>query len=163
MLRPDDSQLRHEVDADLTAIRYPQAGMRVALSDRVALAAVYRGEFQLGLDLSAHLSGDISGLTTALYELETHSVNNFLPQQAVLGGSWLVTDDVRASFDAHVDELGGVRAAGRAAQRRPRHPAAAGRLARDHHAARRRPRRRASSRCACTIASFRTSAASGAC
>jgi len=100
VLRPDDSQLRHEVDADLTAVRYPQAGMRVALSERVALAAVYRGEFQLGLDLSAHLSGDISGLTTALYELETHSVNNFLPQQAVFGGSWLLTRDVRASFDA---------------------------------------------------------------
>ena len=100
VLRPDDSQLRHEVDADLTAIRYPQAGMRVALSDRLALAAVYRGEFQLGLDLNAHLSGDLTGLTTALYELETHSVNNFLPQQAVFGGSWLLTRDVRASFDA---------------------------------------------------------------
>lgn len=100
VLQPDDSQLRHEVDADLTAIRYPQAGIRVALSDRIAMAAVYRGEFQLGLDLGAHLSGDISGLTTALYELQTHSVNNFLPQQAVLGGSWLVTRDVRASLDA---------------------------------------------------------------
>ena len=100
VLRPDDSQLRHEVDADLTAVRYPQAGIRVAPSERIALAAVYRGEFQLGLDLNAHLSGDISGLTTALYELETHSVNNFLPQQAVFGGSWLLTRDVRASFDA---------------------------------------------------------------
>ena len=100
VLRPDDSQLRHEVDADLTAVRYPQAGVRVALGERVALAAVYRGEFQLGLDLNARLSGDITGLTTALYELETHSVNNFLPQQAVLGGSWLLTRDVRASFDA---------------------------------------------------------------
>lgn len=100
VLQPDDSQLRHEVDADLTAIRYPQAGVRVALSDRLALAAVYRGEFQLGLDLSAHLAGDISGLTTALYDLQTHSVNNFLPQQAVFGGSWLLTRDVRASFDA---------------------------------------------------------------
>lgn len=100
VLQPDDSQLRHEVDADLTAIRYPHAGVRVALSERIALAAVYRGEFQLGLDLGAHLSGDISGLTTARYDLQTHSVNNFLPQQAVLGGSWLVTKDVRASLDA---------------------------------------------------------------
>lgn len=100
VLQPDDSQLRHEVDADLTAIRYPQAGVRVALSERVAVAAVYRGEFQLGLDLGAHLAGDITGLTTALYDLQTHSVNNFLPQQAVLGGSWLLTKDVRASFDA---------------------------------------------------------------
>ena len=100
VLRPDDSQLRHEVNADLTAVRYPQAGIRIAPSERIALAAVYRGEFQLALDLGAHLSGDISGLTTALYELETHSVNNFLPQQFVLGGSWLLTRDVRASLDA---------------------------------------------------------------
>ena len=99
VLTPDDSQLRHEVNADLTAVRYPQAGMRVALSDRIALAAVYRGEFRLGLDLKAHLSGDITGLTTALYDIETHSVNNFLPQQVVFGGSWLLTKDVRASLD----------------------------------------------------------------
>jgi long-chain fatty acid transport protein len=100
IFQPDDSQLRHEVDADLTAVRYPQAGARVELSDRAALAAVYRGEFQLALDLSAHLQGDVSGITTALYELETHSVNNFLPQQVVLGGSWLLLRDLRVNADA---------------------------------------------------------------
>jgi len=96
---PDDSQLRHEVDADLTAIRYPQAGVRVELSNDIALAAVYRGEFQLSLDLGAHLSGDVSGLTTALYELETHSINNFLPQQIVFGGSWKLAKDLRGALD----------------------------------------------------------------
>jgi hypothetical protein len=96
---PDTSQLRHEVDADLTAIRYPQAGVRVELSDRASLAAVYRGEFQLALDLGAHLQGDISGLTSALFQLETHSVNNFLPQQIVFGGSYLLTDALRTTFD----------------------------------------------------------------
>lgn len=100
VFQPDSSQLRHEVDADLTAIRYPQAGARVALGDRVALAAAYRGEFQLGLDLTAHLQGDISGITTALYDLHTVSVNNFLPQQVVLGGAWDVTPDFKATFDA---------------------------------------------------------------
>ncbi len=100
VFQPDSSTLRHEVDADLTAIRYPQAGARVALGDRVALAAVYRGEFQLGLDLTAHLQGDISGITTALYDLHTVSVNNFLPQQVVLGGAWDVTRDFKATFDA---------------------------------------------------------------
>lgn len=97
---PDDSRLRHEVDADLTAVRYPQAGARVALSERVALAAVYRGEFQLGLDLTAHLAGDIQGLTTALYDLHTVSVNNFLPQQVVLGGSWHLARSLVTTFDA---------------------------------------------------------------
>jgi len=96
----EESQLRHEVDADLTAIRYPQAGIRIQPHERAALAAVYRGEFQLGLDLGAHLAGDISGLTTALYELETHSVNNFLPQQVAFGGSWLFGKDLRAAVDA---------------------------------------------------------------
>ena len=100
IFRPDDSPLRHEVDADLTAVRYPQAGVRWELSPDVALGAVYRGEFQLGLDLEARLAGDITGLTTALYELHTRSVNNFLPQQVVLGGSWRLARDVRASFDA---------------------------------------------------------------
>jgi long-chain fatty acid transport protein len=97
---PEESKLRHEVDADLTAIRYPQAGVRVALGDRVALAAVYRGEFQLGLDLAARLSGDVAGLTTALYEIHTTSINNFLPQQIVLGGSWELTKRLRTTFDA---------------------------------------------------------------
>lgn len=99
VFRPDDSQLRHEVDADLTAIRYPQAGARVQLLDNLALALVYRGEFQLSLDLSAHLFGDVSGLTTALYELETHSINNFLPQQVVLGGSWRPFRDLKTNLD----------------------------------------------------------------
>lgn len=100
LIRPDDSRLRHEVDADLTAVRYPQAGVRVKLGERAALAAVYRGDFQLTLDLRARLFGDISGLTTARYDLETHSVNNFLPQQVVLGGSWTVAPRIRTTFDA---------------------------------------------------------------
>lgn len=100
LFRPDDSKLRHEVDADLTAVRYPQAGVRVKLGERAALGAVYRGEFKLALDLDAHLLGDISGLTTARYDLVTHSINNFLPQQAVLGGSWSVTSRLRTTFDA---------------------------------------------------------------
>jgi long-chain fatty acid transport protein len=95
----EDSTLRHQVDADLTSVRYPQLGARVALSDRAALAVVYRGQFKLRLDLTAYLHGDISQLTTAEYQLETHSVNNFLPQQLVVGGSWLVTEDLRAALD----------------------------------------------------------------
>jgi long-chain fatty acid transport protein len=94
-----ESQLRHQLDADLTSVRYPQAGMRVALGKRAALALVYRGEFQLKLDLKANLHGSISELTTAYYGLETHSVNNFLPQQLVVGGSWLPLDDLRANLD----------------------------------------------------------------
>ena len=99
IFRSEDSALRHQVDADLTAVRYAQAGMRIELSDDVALALVYRGQFQLKLDLSAYLHGDISQLTTAVYALQTHSVNNFLPQQLVVGGSWRLTKNLRANMD----------------------------------------------------------------
>ena len=66
------------------------------------LATVERaiGNKGVTLDLDARLAGDITGLTTALYALRTSSVNNFLPQQVVLGGSWRLTRDVKASFDA---------------------------------------------------------------
>ena len=102
---PDSSQLRSSVDADLTAMRYPQAGVRVALSDAVALALVYRGQFALDLDLKANIRGNISGLTTAYYDLQTDSVNSFLPQQVVLGGSWKLTPALRARPGPHLGEL----------------------------------------------------------
>jgi long-chain fatty acid transport protein len=96
---PLNSTLRHEVDADLTSIRYPQFGVRAHLTKRARVGVTYRGEFQLGLDLKARLNGDISSLTTALYDLSTSSVNAFLPRQVVLGGSWDVTERFRANFD----------------------------------------------------------------
>jgi long-chain fatty acid transport protein len=99
IFKPEQSQLRHEVDADLTAVRYPQIGARIAAGKRAAFALVYRGEFQLKLDIDANLNGDISSLTTALYQLRTSTVNAFLPQQLVLGGSFLATDDVRLNLD----------------------------------------------------------------
>jgi hypothetical protein len=96
---PESSQLRSAVNADLTAVRYPQAGVRVALGEKLAVAVVYRGQFSLALDLKANLRGSISGLTTALYDLQTDSVNNFLPQQVVVGGSWAILPDLRANAD----------------------------------------------------------------
>ena len=96
---PESSQIRSSIDADLTAVRYPQAGVRVALSDRVALAVVYRGQFSLGLDLKATIHGNLSDLTTAYYALETSSVDNFLPQQLVVGASFDLTRRLRANLD----------------------------------------------------------------
>ena len=75
------------------------AGATVHLSDRVSLAAVYRGEFSLELDLDATLKGDLSGLTSAYYALESYSINAFLPRQVVAGSSFVITPDLRANFD----------------------------------------------------------------
>lgn len=99
LFKPADSELRHEVDADLTAVRYPQLGARVALSDRAALAIVYRGQFSLALDLKARLAGDLSGITTAYYALSESSINAFLPQQVTVGGSYVITPRLRANVD----------------------------------------------------------------
>jgi long-chain fatty acid transport protein len=88
---PKESELRHEVDADLTSIRYPQAGVRVHANDKLRFAAVYRGEFQLTLDIAARLDvqAQALGLTVPLLTyITTNSVNAFLPQQAVLGTSY---------------------------------------------------------------------------
>lgn len=99
ILVPTQSQLRHEVDASLGAIRYPQFGARVTLRRDLALALVYRGEFKLDLDIRARLMGDIMNLTTAYYALHAHSVDAFLPQQVVLGGSYRPRDDLHVNLD----------------------------------------------------------------
>ncbi len=100
------SQVRHEVDASLGAIRYPQIGARVALSDRAALAVAYRGQFSLDLALTAHLLGEIAtgsnpgnGLTTAYYALKSASIDAYLPQQVVFGGSFLPLDRLKVNVD----------------------------------------------------------------
>ncbi len=100
------SQVRHEVDASLGAIRYPQVGARVSLSDRAALAVVYRGQFALDLAVTAHLLGEIAtgsnpgnGLTTAYYALTSASIDAFLPQQVVVGGSFLPHDRLKVNVD----------------------------------------------------------------
>lgn len=93
------SELRHEVDASLGAVRYPQLGARVKLPGNLALALVYRGEFKLVLDLQAHLQGDLSGLTSAYYALRAMTIDAFLPQQVVLGTSWKPRPDVTLNVD----------------------------------------------------------------
>ncbi len=99
ILDPGSSQLRHEVDASLSTIRYPQVGARFKIAKGVHLALVYRGEFQLDLELKARLQGDVSGLTTVFYSLETTSVNAFLPQQIVIGASWELSRRVKVNYD----------------------------------------------------------------
>lgn len=87
---PALSELRHRVDADLRAVRYPQAGLRWAPTSWLELGVTYRGQFQLDLELEAVLSGDLIAfdaftIENARVTLESASVNAFLPQQVVLG------------------------------------------------------------------------------
>lgn len=101
---PALSELRHRVDADLKAVRYPQAGIRWAPVDWLELGLVYRGEFQLDLHLEALLEGDLIAfdaftIENARVALESASVNAFLPQQVVLGVALRPRSDLIVSMD----------------------------------------------------------------
>jgi long-subunit fatty acid transport protein len=104
---PTDSLLRHQVDADLTLVAYPQFGARVELSKRAALGLVYRGQFSLDLNIAANVqtgarlgaSGSGMDITSLALALQSDTVDMFLPQQVVLGSSFEPIDGLHANFD----------------------------------------------------------------
>ncbi len=93
-----DSQLRHEVDVDLTSVRYPQAGVLVHLADTASIGVVYRGETKLDLELSGNIEATILGLPLQ-YSLRAHTIQAFLPQQVVVGASWRVVPALKVNAD----------------------------------------------------------------
>jgi long-chain fatty acid transport protein len=102
VLHPYDSVLRHEVDADLDAIRYPQLGARVKVADLGHLALVYRGETKLKLEIDAHLKGNVdfaSVLVPLQYDLASRTIDAFLPQQVVLGASFSKVARLHVNLD----------------------------------------------------------------
>jgi long-chain fatty acid transport protein len=105
LFSPTDSSLRHQVNADLKTVAYPDFGARVELSKDVALALVYRGQFSLNLNVDANVDagvgaaarGDITHLGLGL---QTVTIDSFLPQQLVLGASWKLLDgDLHTNLD----------------------------------------------------------------
>ncbi len=102
ILSPFDSELEHEVDADLTAVRFPQAGLRLLLEDWGALGVTYRGESSLDLQLDADLRGvvEFAGIDVPLlYQLEAHTVAAFTPHQLVVGVSFQRIEDLHLNLD----------------------------------------------------------------
>ncbi|WP_437594153.1 OmpP1/FadL family transporter [Sorangium sp. So ce1000] len=101
-LSPYDSALRHEVDADLTSIRYPHLGARVRAGDLGFVGIAYRGEAKLPLAIDARLQGvvDFAGIEVPLlYELESRTVDAFLPRQVVVGASFQRIRGLRVNLD----------------------------------------------------------------
>ena len=102
VLSPFSSALEHEVDADLTAVRFPQVGVHVQIEDWLGIGLTYRGESKLDLTLSAHLEGvvDFAGIDVPLlYELEAHTVSAFTPHQLELGLSFQRVKRLRVNVD----------------------------------------------------------------
>jgi len=98
---PYDSQLRHEVDADLASVRYPQVGARILIDGFGAVGLVYRGQTKIALSLDAHLQGLVdAGLTVPLvYDLSSRTANAFLPQQFVVGVSFSRIRNLKVDVD----------------------------------------------------------------
>jgi long-chain fatty acid transport protein len=102
ILSPYESKLRHEVDADLTTLRYPQFGARVRAGDLGFLGLTYRGQTKLPLSIDAELRGvvDFAGVEIPLlYELESRTIDAFLPQQVVLGASFQRIERLHVNVD----------------------------------------------------------------
>ncbi len=95
---PYNSQLTHEVDADLTSIRYPQVGARIKIGGLGYLGLVYRGQTKLELGINARLSGTVLAIPLR-YELASHTIDAFLPQQVVLGASFQKVKRLRVNVD----------------------------------------------------------------
>lgn len=91
------SQLRHTVDADLTAVRYLQAGAQVLLPRGFRAGLTFRDEFRLDTQLDATLQGQIvaGGLNDpaalripGFYGLRSRTLAAFQPRQVYLGVAW---------------------------------------------------------------------------
>ncbi|MEM6790691.1 MAG: hypothetical protein AAF715_24445 [Myxococcota bacterium] len=101
-LRPFDSELEHEVDADLTAVRFPHAGVRLLWDGWGALGVTYRGQSNLDLQLDALLDGVVSfaGIDIPLlYDLEAKTIAAFTPQQLAMGVSFTHFEGVTLNVD----------------------------------------------------------------
>jgi long-chain fatty acid transport protein len=102
ILKPYESDLRHEVDADLTSVRYPLAGLRIKVPHLGYIGLAYRGQTKLSLAIDADLNGFIrfAGLNIPLlYNLESRTIDAFLPQQVVLGASFQTIKNLHINLD----------------------------------------------------------------
>ena len=101
---PYDSQLRHEVDADLTSVRIPLAGIRAEVSEKLAFGLAYRGEAKLDLHIDADIRGTVHKakpdfMVPVRYTLTSQSYDAFHPRQLALGATYAPTPRLRANLD----------------------------------------------------------------
>lgn len=97
-----DSELEHELTAELLSVRYPTFALLLTLSDQFRLALVEREPARVNVDFSAELAGELDASLLSFpvrYALETHSVNNFIPRRVVLGAYYAVAEALSIEID----------------------------------------------------------------
>ena len=100
----DYEKLRHEVDADLTAVRIPLVGVRLDPTPRLSVGVTYRGESKLDLGIDANIKGQVDPsiggiLVPVSYTLSSRSFDAFQPRQVALGTRYQPVDDLQLSLD----------------------------------------------------------------
>ncbi len=86
-----DSRLEHEVDADLTSVRYLQLGTTLHPSEDWAVSLAYRQSAKIALKIGAELRGTVDAQilqVPAYYALDSRTANAYLPEQWVLGAAY---------------------------------------------------------------------------
>jgi hypothetical protein len=90
-----DSQLRHAVNADLLAVRYPTLGLSWRPYHALALALSYRGRAELDERISGTLAGVVDGGLLQVpirYDFVTESVIAFQPRELTFGANFRQAD-----------------------------------------------------------------------
>ncbi len=86
-----DSQLEHELQADLSASRYPLLGLTWEARDDLDLGLTYRGEGSVHLDVDATINGTVLWGPIEIpieYALLSKTIQSFVPRQWTLGARY---------------------------------------------------------------------------
>lgn len=86
-----ESELTHQVDANLVSTRYPQYSSSFDFGSGFKVAASYREQAKLDTDVSASLDTVIDGTVLEIpvrYDVVVRSVKTFIPRQLNLAGAW---------------------------------------------------------------------------
>lgn len=101
-----ESDMRLDLDVDLKALRYPQAGILWEPLKWLSVGLVFRDEFVLEMEQGFRISGDVVGeggspviLHDGFFGLTSLSTNMFQPRQVVLGVAVMPTARWTISMD----------------------------------------------------------------
>lgn len=97
-----DSELRHEVHAELVSVRYPIFGVTLTPSERLSFALTYRDRVTLEQRITGTLDGEVDATFARIpvrYHFETLATIGFLPRQFTLGTSVHVVPELAFNVD----------------------------------------------------------------
>ena len=102
---PDSSTLVTNINVDLVAVRYPEAGILWDVSRNLSLAASYRDSFSLVLDQGFRIDGNVGEpgqppvVAGGYFQAHTVSTDLFQPWQLTLGARARLTRRFQMTYD----------------------------------------------------------------